>query len=67
LFWQTDSLEELFEAVGRRAGYGEAQLVMTLDGNRVYKSTTPETLGIYDGAELGESLIFCLLPSDQAC
>lgn len=50
---QSDPLDLLFGAVAKKVGYPVENLVLTLDGNRVYKSTSPETLGIHDGVEMG--------------
>lgn len=52
---QFDTLASLFETVAEDCNYRLADLIMTNDSKRIYRSTTADTLGIYNDALFSES------------
>jgi hypothetical protein len=51
------TLEAVFKSVALRTGYPLPEVVLTINNKRVYSSTVIDTLTIWKGAEVGESLL----------
>ena len=54
---QMNTLEKVFDKVVERTGYPAADVILTMNGKRLYKWTVIDTLTIWRDADIGQSKI----------